>query len=109
MNPRPDSKEAVAERLKLLRLVVSGENQTSFAASLNIEVKRWNNMERGYSPLSKEVALLIVKKYPDFTLDWLFLARRDGLTLKRQRELDQAAFSLRGPGPSGDRPSPRHR
>jgi hypothetical protein len=88
-NHRPDSKEAVAERLKLLRLVVSGENQTAFAARLGVEVKRWNNFERG-SPLSKEVAFLIVKKFPNVTLDWLWLGRSDGMPVRFQRELDEA-------------------
>lgn len=98
---RADSKEAVAARLRLLRQVVAGGNQTAFAARLGIEVKRWNNFERG-SPLSKEVAILIVQKFPDITLDWLFLGRSDGLTVKRQRELEQAGNS--GITPAG-RPS----
>jgi hypothetical protein len=73
-------------------MVMSGENQTAFAARLDIEVRRWNNFERG-SPLSKEVAFLIVKKFPDITLDWLWLGNPNGLTVKRQRELEQAARS----------------
>ncbi|WP_316196313.1 MULTISPECIES: helix-turn-helix transcriptional regulator [unclassified Bradyrhizobium] len=89
---RNDSQEAVAGRLRLLRKVVSGENQTAFAARIGIEPKRWNNFERG-SPLSKEVAILLVQKFPDITLDWLFLGRSDGLTVKRQRELEEAGKS----------------
>jgi hypothetical protein len=82
-----DSDEAVAARLRLLRQVVTGENETAFAIRLGIiEVKRWNNVERGW-PLSKEVAFAIVRRFPDLTLDWLWLGRVDGLTLKRQREL----------------------
>jgi hypothetical protein len=41
-------------------------------------------------PLSKEVAILIVKKFPDITLDWLYLGNPRGLTVKRQQELDEA-------------------
>ena len=88
-NPRPDSPEAIAERLRLLRRVVSGDNQSTFAARLGIEPKRWNNFERAM-PLSKEVAILIVKKFPDITLDWLYLGNPRGLTVKRQQELDEA-------------------
>jgi hypothetical protein len=86
MAHRPE-KEATGERLRTLRLVVSGDNQTLFARELGIAANRWNQMERGKVPLSKEVALIIVRKFPDFTLDWLFLGRADGLTVKRQREL----------------------
>jgi hypothetical protein len=67
-----------------LRKCISGGSQTAFAARLGIEVQRWNNFERG-SPLSKEVAILIVQTFPDVTLDWLFLGKTDGLTLKRHR------------------------
>jgi hypothetical protein len=92
MSPRPESNEAVSERLKLLRLVVSGESQPQFAACLGIDFRRWNNFERGL-PLSKEIAFLLVQKFPDITLDWLFLGKTSGLTLKRLQELEAAAAS----------------
>lgn len=92
---RPDSNEAVADRLRLLRQVVSGESQTAFAARLGIDVKRWNNFERE-SPLSKEVAFLIVKKFPDVTLDWLFLGNEGGLPVRFQRELAEAGKANTG-------------
>ena len=88
-NLRPDSNEAVAERLKLLRQVMTGESQTSFAGKLGIETKRWNNFERG-TPLSKEVAFLLVQKFPDVTLDWLWLGIETGLPVRLQRELAEA-------------------
>ncbi len=88
-NHRPDSNEAVAARLRLLRQVVSGESQTAFAARLGVETKRWNNFERS-SPLSKEVAFLIVRKFPNVTLDWLWLGRPDGMPVRFQRELEEA-------------------
>jgi hypothetical protein len=94
-NPKPDSNEAVAERLRLLRQVVSGENQTAFAARLGIEVKRWNNFERA-TPLSKEVAFLIVKKFPNVTLDWLWLGIDGGLPSRFQRELAEAGKAAQG-------------
>lgn len=92
-NVRPDSNEAVAERLKLLRHVVSGGSQTAFAARLGVETKRWNNFERG-TPLSKEVAFLIVKKFPDVTLDWLWLGNEGGLPVRLQRELAEAGKGI---------------
>ncbi len=77
------------QRLKALRHMIAGENQTVFASKIGIEVKRWNNFERG-SPLSKEIAILLVQKIPGLTLDWLFLAKEDGLTRTRQLELAEA-------------------
>lgn len=87
MKETEDPISRIPQRLQLLRKMIAGESQTAFAAKLGIDVKRWNNFERG-SPLSKEVAILIVRTFPDITLDWLFLGRTDGLTQKRQRELD---------------------
>lgn len=101
-NQRPDSDEAVSERLKLLRRVVSGESQTAFAARLGVETKRWNNFERG-SPLSKEVAFLIVKKFPNVTLDWLWLGRPDGMPTRFQRELEEAGNAITPAGRSKGR------
>ena len=87
--PHPSDNSQVARRLKVLRQVVAGENQTAFAARLGMEMKRWNNFERGY-PLSKEIAFLIVQKVPGVTLDWLWLGNESGLPLKLQRELAEA-------------------
>lgn len=77
--------------------MVAGDNQTSFAARIGIEVKRWNNFERG-SPLSKEIAILLVQKIPGLTLDWLFLGKEDGLTRTRQLELADAMKAVAGAG-----------
>jgi hypothetical protein len=85
---RPDDSD-IAHRLRTLRRVVSGENQTDFALRVGVEVKRWNNFERGY-PLSKEVAFLLVRKVPGLTLDWLWLGNEGGLPVKLQRELEAA-------------------
>ena len=84
-------------RLKALRFMIAGENQTSFAARIGIEVKRWNNFERG-SPLSKEIAILLVQKIPGLTLDWLFLGKEDGITRTRQLELADALKAVAGAG-----------
>ena len=85
----PSDNSQVAHRLKVLRQVVAGENQTAFAVRLGMEMKRWNNFERGY-PLSKEIAFLIAQKVPGVTLDWLWLGNEGGLPLKLQRELSEA-------------------
>lgn len=87
--PHPSDNSQVARRLRVLRQVVAGENQTAFAARLGMEMKRWNNFERGFS-LSKEIAFLIAQKIPGVTLDWLWLGNESGLPLKLQRELAEA-------------------
>ena len=92
--PYPSDNSQVARRLMVLRQVVAGENQTAFAARLGIDVKRWNNFERGFA-LSKEIAFLIVQKIPGVTLDWLWLGNEGGLPLKLQRELAEAEKSIR--------------
>jgi hypothetical protein len=73
--------------------MVFGETQSQFAVRIGITQPRWNNMERGSYPLSKDVALLIVRTIPDITLDWLFLGKTSGPTLKRLQELEAAAAS----------------
>jgi hypothetical protein len=89
-----DSENAeIARRLATLRRVISGDNQTAFARQLGIEVKRWNNFERGL-PLSKDVAFLLVKKIPGLTLDWLWLGVESGLPIALQRELAEAGKAL---------------
>ena len=53
--------------------------QQKFAELLGVDRGRWSNVECG-APLSKEMALRIVRKFPGVTLDWLFLGRTEGLT-----------------------------
>ena len=93
-------KSGVPARLIALRLAVTGDNQTRFAAQFGFEVKRWNNFERG-SPLSKEAAIQLVTKIPGLTLDWLFLGKEDGLPVKLQRELVEAAGKATTAGKRG--------
>jgi hypothetical protein len=93
-------KNDVPARLVALRLAVSGESQTRFAAQIGLEVKRWNNFERG-SPLSKEAAIQLVQRIPGLTLDWLFLGKEDGLPVKLQRELAEVGKATIAEGKRG--------
>ena len=52
-------------------------DQQKFADLLGVGRGRWNNIECG-APLSKEMAMRIVRKFPGVTLDWLFSAARRG-------------------------------
>jgi hypothetical protein len=90
---RPDSNEAIAWRLKCLRYAIAKNNQSAFAAQLGIDPKRWNNFERR-TPLSKDVALKIVQRWPELSLDWLFRGIDDRLPVWRQRELAEAGNAL---------------
>ena len=60
--------------------------QQAFANFLGVDRGRWNNVECG-APLSKDMALRIVRKFPGVTLDWLFLGRPEGLTVEMARML----------------------
>jgi transcriptional regulator with XRE-family HTH domain len=58
-------------RLKLLREIISGENQQDFAERLGIPFKRWNNYERGY-PVPRETGFLIMQKFPGISVEWIW-------------------------------------
>jgi hypothetical protein len=75
--------------------------QLAFAEFLCIERGRWNNVECGV-PLSKNMALRIVRKFPGVTLDWLFLGRTEGLTAEMARALSEPS---KGNDAGGDSPS----
>ena len=75
--------------------------QLAFAEFLGIERGRWNNVECG-APLSKEMALRIVRKFPGVTLDWLFLGRTEGLTAEMALALSEPS---KGNDAGGDSPS----
>jgi transcriptional regulator with XRE-family HTH domain len=70
--PKSDSfdVEAYKHRLRLLREIVSGENQADFAKRLGIPFKRWNNYERGY-PVPRETAFLLREKF-GVSVEWLW-------------------------------------
>ena len=75
-------------------------DQQKFAELLGVDRGRWNNIECG-APLSKEMALRIVRKFPGVTLDWLFLGRTEGLTAEMARALSEPS---KGNDAGGDSP-----
>src|SRR3954462_15427769 len=64
-------RDPVAQRLRLLRVAIFGDNSSDFARRLGISVARMSNFENGY-PLSLEVANRIRMVVPGMTLDWLY-------------------------------------
>lgn len=84
MAKHPPSEQA--GRLIRLRENLGYDVSAEFAALLGISPQRWNNFENG-TPLSKDVAFILVKKVPGLTLDYLFLGRPDGLPIQLARTL----------------------
>lgn len=70
---------AYQRRLKLLREVVSGENQQDFAERLGIPFKRWNNYERGY-PVPRETAFILMSRFPGISIEWLWFGMTGNLS-----------------------------
>ena len=86
----PDSPEAVAFRLMVLQEATSpGLSQTAFAAKIGIEVKRWNNYLRG-SPLPREGAEVLVRRFPGISYEWLWHGKLDAVPMRLQAELEAA-------------------
>lgn len=66
-------------RLRLLREIISGENQQEFAERLGIDMKRWNNYERGY-PVPREVAFLLMEKFPGISIEWVWFGMKGNMS-----------------------------
>lgn len=70
---------AYQRRLKLLREIISGENQQDFAERLGIPFKRWNNYERGY-PVPRETAFTLLQRFPGISVEWLWFGWEGNLS-----------------------------
>jgi hypothetical protein len=77
-----------ADRLVRLRQAYEFKTAVSFANFLGISNQRYNAFENGY-PLSREVAFLLVKKFPGISLDWLYFGRNEALSLELARRLGE--------------------
>ena len=80
---------AYQRRLKLLREIVSGENQQEFAERLGIPFKRWNNYERGY-PVPRETAFLLMQRFPGISIEWLWFDMKGNLSPHYQARIEAA-------------------
>jgi transcriptional regulator with XRE-family HTH domain len=84
--------EAYQRRLRILRQIISGENQQDFADRLGIGMMRWNNYERGY-PVPREVAFILMKKFPGISVEWIWFGMTGNLSehyAKRIAALEEA-------------------
>lgn len=95
--PMPSKKKPVAstssavevgvpERAKQLRTRLGYSTVPAFTTFLQIEPKRWYNVESGF-PLSKELAFILVQRIPGLTTDWLWFGKSDGLPIQLARRL----------------------
>jgi len=86
------NKEAIAERCRLLRIAIEGNDgdaRLRFANHLGIHFSRWTKVESGRS-LSTRLAMLLVGKIPGLTLDWLYLGKTNGLSAAMICRLEEA-------------------
>jgi DNA-binding XRE family transcriptional regulator len=80
--------EEYVERLRMLREMVSGESQSDFAERIGIDLKRWNNFERGY-PLPRDVAFTICETFKGLTPDWIWFGYPNNLSNEWRRKIEQ--------------------
>ena len=95
--PKKESKENSEDaslRMQAVRYWRTQDNQVAFARLINVEPKRWNNVERG-APVSKDMAFLLVRKFAGLTTDWIFFGKEDGLPMRIQAELADALGKVR--------------
>jgi hypothetical protein len=81
--------EAYRRRLRIMREVLTGENQTDFAARLEIDYKRWSNYERGY-PVPREVAFLLRRHFPGMSIEWIWFGDKTKLSPEYKRKVEIA-------------------
>jgi hypothetical protein len=91
---------ATAQRLRCLREVAGYKSAADFARKLGIKSSRYWNFENG-SPLSLEVARLIVRTVRGTSLDWLYNGEERGLDSDlRKRLAAEIARTVRAVGRS---------
>lgn len=81
--------EAYRRRIRILREIVSGDNQIEFVKRLGIDYKRWSNYERGY-PIPREVAFLLRKKFPGMSIEWIWFGTKDSLSAHYRERIELA-------------------
>ncbi len=92
-----------AMRVRQLRAALGFDTAISFAIFLQIGPQRWWNVENGMG-LSTELALIVVRRCPGITLDWLHRGDDAGLSLGMARKLNliyEREYPLEGVSASG--------
>jgi hypothetical protein len=87
--PKSHGKDSpIAQRAIRLRKAFGYDTATGFAKFLGVSVQRWSNVENGL-PLGSQLALIVVRKVPGLTMDWLYLGKPDGLPMALARRLGE--------------------
>ena len=88
---RPRKYTPSARRLRALIEVIGFEGrgaQTGFAKEIGVDRRRLNNVLVGY-PLSRQLARIIICRYPGVSMDFLFMGTAGGLL---DRKLERRLF-----------------
>jgi DNA-binding XRE family transcriptional regulator len=93
MQPNPETKEAVAERLEIARIALGFQTQQAFAATIDVSAAKWNNYVAGRDRISLNVALELCKKHR-LSLDWIYRADPTGLPLALARRIDEVSARI---------------
>jgi transcriptional regulator with XRE-family HTH domain len=104
--PRPDSIDAISDRLRLIRIAYSyaqGRDremtQVEFSALAGISKQAWNNAETGDSRIGVDAAMAVTRR-TGVPLDYIYFGNLSGLPhaiaveiekLERARELKKRA------------------
>lgn len=89
-----DSKQA--KRMRRLREVLGyAESCKAFAEKLEVSEQRWNNVENGY-PISKDLAIIVARKFPWVTTDWLLMEKGDHVPAVYLDQLRQPPSDIDG-------------
>lgn len=65
------TKQAIAARLVLLRMAVSGDSQVAFCARTGVKTNAWNNLEKAVNRISVDTALELART-TGVSLDWIY-------------------------------------
>jgi hypothetical protein len=85
----------IAARMKAIRIASGHSSQTDFAGFLGVDVKRWNNVERGF-PVSRMMAQILVQKIGGLSLDWIYEGNEAGLAVATRDQLRKAQDQSEG-------------
>jgi transcriptional regulator with XRE-family HTH domain len=83
---------------------LKGMTSASFATWLGVSPQRWSNFENG-KHLGHAVALMLLRKIPGITLDWLYVGERRGVSLELLDRLDAALSAIETTSPTPKKPA----
>lgn len=84
---RQEDVEAIAERLRLLRLAL-GKSQAEMCRALNLSPGAWNNFERAVGRIRVDTAIQLVHAHR-VTLDWIYVGDRSGMPSALMEKIDE--------------------